>query len=522
MGGRYLVRTARLRARADAVNSVAIVRTEVIVIGGGLSGIGAGVVLHDEGVDDYLILEKADELGGTWYHNTYPDCGCDIPSPLYQFRFRMNPEWSQLFAERDEIHRYLLTVAREHDVPRHARFGVEVIDARWNEQAARWRVETTEGVFESRLLFLATGSLHDVNISEIPGRESFAGEVFHSAQWRDGYDGRGQRVAVIGTGASSIQLTPALIRTADKVVVFQRTPAWIQPKPNVRHGRITHALFRRFPATQRLLRGVIWAYGELILASVYRPRLARLLRLIPEGWLWLQVRDRELRRKLTPDYEMGCKRLLVSGNFYKAIQQPNVELIDSGAAEITENSVIAANGAERVVDAIVFATGFVFGVGPLAEHVFGRDGRSLAQVWQGSPRAYLGTTVAGFPNLVVLWGPNTGTTSVSVSVESQLRYVRLLVREFMGSGMRTIAVSSAAEAAFKDFVTQRTQRTVHNAGGCESWYLDDHGNNQLLWPGTMLGMWRRMGRFDLEPYEVTYLSEPDPAVAPGPERLRAL
>jgi cation diffusion facilitator CzcD-associated flavoprotein CzcO len=504
------------------VNPDEVTRTEVIIVGGGLSGIGAGAVLHREGVDDYLLLEKADQLGGTWYHNTYPDCGCDIPTPLYQFRFRMNPQWSQLFAERDEIHRYLLTVAEENDVGRHARFGVEVIDARWNEEAARWRVETTKGVFESRLLFLATGSLHDVNVAEIAGRDTFAGEMFHSAQWRDGYDGAGHRVAVIGTGASSIQLTPALIRKADKVVVFQRTPAWIQPKPNIRHGRITHALFRRFPAAQRLLRGIIWAYGELVLASVYRPLLARLLRLIPQGWLWLQIRDRELRRKLTPDYEMGCKRLLVSGSYYRAIRQPNVELIDSGVAEITENSVIAANGERREVDTIVFATGFVFGVGPLSDHVFGRDGRSLAQVWQGSPRAYLGTVVAGFPNLVLLWGPNTGTTSVVVSVEAQLRYVGLLVRAFMTSRMRSITVGSAAEAAFKDYVNQRTEHTVQSAGGCVSWYLDEKGNNQLLWPGTMLGMWRRMSRFDLDPYEITYLWQRPAALLSTPEEECAL
>jgi cyclohexanone monooxygenase len=504
------------------VNTDAITRTEVIVVGGGPSGIAAGAMLHDEGVDDYVILEKANQLGGTWYHNTYPDCGCDIPTPLYQFRFRLNPEWSRLFAEGDEIRRYLLAVAQENDMPRHAHLGVEVIGARWNEQSARWRVETTKGVFESRLLLLATGSLHDANVAEIAGRDTFAGETFHSAQWRNGYDGSGQRVAVIGTGASSIQLTPALIRKAEKVIVFQRTPAWIQPKPNIRHGRITHALFRRFPAAQRLLRGVIWAYGELVMASVFRPWLARLLRVIPQGWLWLQVRDRGLRRKLTPDYEMGCKRLLVSGNFYKSIQQPNVELIDSPVVEVTENSVVAANGEEREVDAIVFATGFVFGMGPLSKGIFGCDGRSLAQVWQGSPRAYLGTTVADFPNLALLWGPNTGTASVLVSVEAQLRYVRLLVRKFMTSGMRTITVSSVAEAAFKGHVAQRTQRSVHNAGGCLSWYLDEKGNNQLIWPGTMLGMWRRMGRFDLEPYEVTYLSEPRPADVPVPESLRAL
>lgn len=497
-------------------------RAEVIVVGGGPAGIAAGAMLRSEGVDDYLILEKAAELGGTWHHNDYPDCGCDIPTPLYQFRFRMNPEWSQLFAEREEIHRYLLTVAEENDVPRHTRLGVEVVSARWDEQSSRWRVETTRGVFESRLLFLATGSLHDVNVAEIAGRETFSGQTFHSAQWPRGYDGAGQRVAVIGTGASSIQLTPALVRKADKVMVFQRTPSWIQPKPNIRHGRITHALFRRLPAAQRLLRGIIWAYGELVLASVFRPQLARLLRLIPQGWLWLQVRDRELRRKLTPNYEMGCKRLLVSGNYYKAIQQPNVELIDSGVVKITENSVVAVNGEEREVDAIVFATGFAFGVGPLSERVFGCGGRSLAQAWQGSPRAYLGTTVAGFPNLALIWGPNTGTASVLVSIEAQLRYVRLLVREFMATGMRTIAVSREAEAEFKEHVARRTHHTVHNAGGCLSWYLDEKGNNQLIWPGTMLGMWRRMGRFDLKPYEVTYLPGPRFAARPTMESQGAL
>lgn len=494
------------------------IRTEYLIIGGGLSGIGSAAMLHDEGIDDYLILEKADVLGGTWHHNTYPDVACDIPSPLYQFSFRMNPDWSRLFAHGEEIRQYLLTIAEEYDVPRHVRFGVEVLEVDWDNAEEVWNVQTTAGSYQGRFLLLATGSLHDVNVAEIEGRETFRGKMFHSAKWRDGYRGEGDRVAVIGTGASSIQLTPPLAEHAEQVVVFQRTPSWIQIKPDLKHSRLTRTLFRRYPGYQRFVRGLIWAYGDLVLAGVRHRSLARVLRLLPEAQLRVQVKDPELRRKLRPNYEFSCKRLLVSNNYYPAIQRPNVELIDSGVVRITENSVVAANGEEREVDAIVFATGFLYGVGPLSAHIRGAKGLSLAEVWDGSPRAYLGTSVAGFPNLALIWGPNTGTTSVAVTVEAQLNYLRLMLREMRARQARTIDVSPAAEKAFKDLVHRRTRNSVHNAGGCTSFYLDEQGNNVLLWPGSMIGMWRRMKRFDPRPYSFTPENAPEPAPASAAAR----
>ncbi len=305
------------------------IRCQVLIVGGGMSGIGLAATVHRDGIDDYLLIERAEALGGTWHHNTYPDCACDIPSALYQFRFRPNPDWSRVFAPQDEIRRHLLDIADEHDVAAHTRLGTEMLGADWDEVARRWSVRTDRGVIEARFLMVATGSLHAANMTSIPGADTFAGRTFHSSSWPAGYDGADERVAVIGTGASSIQITPALVRAAEQVTVFQRTPSWIQPKPNLRHGRRLRGLFRRVPATQRLLRAVEWAFGELILASVFRPWLATLLVLVPKAHLRATVRDRALRRALTPDYAMGCKRLLVSSDFYPAMSRPNSELIPS-------------------------------------------------------------------------------------------------------------------------------------------------------------------------------------------------
>jgi len=492
-----------------------LVRHHAVIVGGGLSGIGMAATLHREGIDDYVLLERGDGLGGTWHHNTYPGCGCDIPSALYSFAFRPNPDWSCMFASREEIRDYLLDVAREYDVPRHARLSVEMTSAAWDSTERVWRIETSAGPLESRWLFLGTGSLHAANMVDIPGVEQFVGRVFHSSRWPAGWTGAGERVAVIGTGASSIQLTPQLVDAGARVTLFQRTPAWIQPKPNLRHGRWQRALFRRVPAAQRVLRGMEWGFGELFLAGAFRPRLGRVLEQIPRAWLRLRVRDRTLRAKLTPSYAMGCKRLLVDNAFYRAVQRPNLELVDSGVTRIGPGSVVAANGVGREVDTIVFATGFHYGVGPSAGLVRGRDGRTLAQVWDGSPQAYLGTSVAGFPNLVLLWGPNTGTTSIAVSVEAQLNYIARMMRYMRDAGLDALDVRAEDENAFRDLVVARTRTAVHAVGGCTSFYLDAKGKNLLLWPGSMHNMWRRMRRFDPAAYA------PVPAVVPSVEKESA-
>jgi cation diffusion facilitator CzcD-associated flavoprotein CzcO len=490
-------------------------RHHAVIVGGGLSGIGMAATLRRAGIDDYVLLERGDGLGGTWHHNTYPGCGCDIPSALYSFAFRPNPDWSCMFASREEIRDYLLDVAREHDVPRHARLGVEMRSAAWDDAARVWRVETSAGPLEATWLFLGTGSLHAANMVDIPGVEAFRGRVFHSSSWPAGYTGAGERVAVIGTGASSIQLTPKLVDAGAEVTLFQRTPAWIQPKPNLRHGPWQRALFRRFPATQRALRALEWGFGELFLAGAFRPWLGRVLERIPRAWLRYRVRDAGLRAKLTPSYAMGCKRLLVDNAFYGAVQRPNLELVDSGVVRIGARSVTAADGTAREVDTIVYATGFHYGVGPSSGLVRGRDGRTLAEVWDGSPQAYLGTSVSGFPNLVLLWGPNTGTTSIAVSVEAQLNHVAAMLAHMRETGVDVLDVRPEHERAFRDLVVARTRTAVHAVGGCTSFYLDAKGKNLLLWPGSMLGMWRRMRRFDPAPYA------PVPAANPLPEKETA-
>ncbi len=477
-------------------------RCEVLIVGGGMSGIAMGAMLAEQGIHDYLVLERSDGLGGTWHLNTYPGCACDIPSALYSFGFRPNPGWSRLFAPQPEILAYLRKVADECGVTQRARLRTEMRSAAWNEERGRWVVHTGGRVYESKWVLLGTGSLHATKMAEVPGVDTFHGQVFHSSHWPDGYTGAGERVAVIGTGASSIQLTPRLARHAERVHLFQRTPAWIQPRPNVPHGRGMRALFTRFPAAQRALRGAEWALGELFQAGALHRWLGELLGLLPKAHLRIMVRDRELRRKLTPRYRMGCKRLLVSNDFYPALTVGAVELIDSAVTRITEDGVVAANGERRAVDTIVFATGFHYGAGPVAHLVTGRDGRSMAQVWDGSPTTYIGTSVSGFPNLALLWGPNTGTASVAVSIEAQTGYVARMIASTRSQGFEVVDVRRQPEEEFKRRVASRLDRSVFAVGGCTSFYLDEKGKNVLLWPGTMTDMWRRMQHFEPRDYHV--------------------
>jgi cyclohexanone monooxygenase len=492
---------------AAAAGAPADRRYDVVIVGGGVSGIGTAAMLHRAGFGDFVLLERADALGGTWHHNTYPDCACDIPSHLYQFAFRPKPDWSRVFADRSEIERYLLDIAAEHDVPARTRFGTEMLGADWDGE--NWVVTTNDGVYRGRMLVIATGALHEAR-TEIPGIERFRGRAFHSSSWPAGYDGAGERVAVIGTGASSIQITPALARTAEHVTVFQRTPAWIQPRPNL---RLPGAVLRRFPVLGRLLRWFMWVFGELMLLASLEPWLGRLIGLIPRANLRWQVRDPELRRALTPDYVMGCKRLLVSSQFYPALTRSNVDLVASAVAEVTEDSVVAADGTRARVDTIVHATGFHFGLGVVARLLRRPDGTTLAEAWDGSPRAYLGTTVAGFPNLVLMWGPNSGTASLCVTVESQIRYLIGMLRAMHREGVSALEVRPEAEAGFRARAAARTAHSVVNTGGCQTWYLDEKGHNQLVWPGTMVDMWRTLSRFDRERYRVVHA--PGQEINPG-------
>ncbi|HEV3049644.1 MAG TPA: NAD(P)/FAD-dependent oxidoreductase, partial [Longimicrobium sp.] len=397
----------------------------IAIIGSGFGGLGTAIRLKQQGVDDFVVLERAGDVGGTWRDNTYPGCACDVQSHLYSFSFAPNPDWSRSFSPQPEIQRYLQRCAREFGILPHVRFHHEVTDTRWDEDAQRWRIQTSQGPLTAQVLVMAAGALSDPVIPDLPGLDRFEGRAFHSAQWDHDYDLRGRRVAVIGTGASAIQFVPEIQPAVERLYVFQRTPPWILPRHQRDLSEAERGLFRRVPAAQRAARGAIYLAREAFVLGFRNPRTMSVAQRVALRHLRKSIADPALRQKLTPDWTMGCKRVLLSNEYLPALAQPNVEVVTDGIVEVRANSIVTADGAERQVDAIIFGTGFQPTDPPLAHHTRGRGGRTLAEVWAGSPAAHVGTTVAGFPNLFMLTGPNTGLghTSVVYMIEAQIEHL---------------------------------------------------------------------------------------------------
>src|SRR3954454_8430276 len=383
--------------------------TEVAIVGGGFAGLAMAVRLHQEGVKDFVVLERGAKVGGTWWFNTYPGCGCDVPSHLYSFSFAPNPDWTRTYSKQPEIEAYLRRVAEDFDIARSVRLETMVTGADWVEEDQRWRVETDKGELRARVLVSAAGALSDPKTPDIAGVHSFEGRMFHSAQWDHSYDIEGKRVAVIGTGASAIQFVPAIAPEVAQMHVFQRTAPWIMPHTDRPISPRERRLYRRFPLLQRLVRGGIYSGRELlVLGFVQQPRLMKLVERLARKHMDRQISDPELRRKVEPGYTIGCKRILPSNRWYPALGRDNVELVTDGVAEVREHSVITGAGEEIEVDAIIFGTGFNVTDMPVARYVRGRAGHTLDEHWEGSPRAHLGSTVPGFPNFCMLLGPNNG------------------------------------------------------------------------------------------------------------------
>jgi cation diffusion facilitator CzcD-associated flavoprotein CzcO len=456
----------------------------IAIIGSGFGGLGAAIRLKQRGIDDFVVLERADDLGGTWRDNSYPGCACDVESHLYSFSFAPNPDWTHSFSGQPEIWAYLRQCAAQFGVLPHLRFGHEVQAAAWDEGAQRWRLRTSAGDYTAAVVVMATGPLSDPIVPALPGLERFRGRAFHSAHWDHGYDLAGKRVAVIGTGASAIQFVPAIQPRVGALHVFQRTPPWILPRPGHAFGVRRRRLFRRFPAVQRLARARIYAWRELFLLGFRSVGMAHQVERVARRHLERSVPDPALRAKLTPDYALGCKRVLLSNDYLPALVQPNVEVIASEVTAVRRSSVVASDGTEREVDAIVFATGFRPTDPPLARALRGRNGRTLGEAWAGSPHAYMGTTVAGFPNLFVLLGPNTGLghTSVVYMIEAQVAHVVAALRHLEATGAAALEPRAEAQAAFVREVDRRMRGTVWVDGRCGSWYLDATGRNSTLWP----------------------------------------
>lgn len=477
----------------------------IAIIGAGFGGIGAAVRLLQAGFDDLVIFERADDLGGVWRDNSYPGCACDVPSHLYSFSFAPNPGWSRSFSGQAEIWAYLRRVACEFGVLPYIRFGQEVLAARWDEGRRRWLIETSRGAFAAAALVVGSGALSEPAIPELPGLEQFAGVRFHSAGWDHGYELAGRRVAVVGTGASAIQFVPAIQPQVGRLLLFQRTPPWIVPRVERPIPLAERRLYARFPALQLLQRARVYAVRELLVAAMRHPWLMRLtMQRAAERFLERSVPDPALRAKLTPDYDVGCKRILASNDYFPALQRPNVELITERIVAVTPAGLVTADGVEREADAIIFGTGFKVTAQPIADKIRGREGRTLAEAWGASPRAHLGTTVAGFPNMFVLQGPNTGLghSSVIYMIERQIEHMVRALRHMRERGATTIEPRPEAQAAFVAAVDRRMRGTVWTAGGCASWYLDAAGRNSTLWPGYTWQFARRLRRFDPAEYLV--------------------
>ncbi|WP_193605029.1 flavin-containing monooxygenase [Nocardioides dongkuii] len=484
-------------------------RVDHLVVGAGFSGLCAAIKLQEDGETDFLVVEKGDEVGGTWRDNTYPGAACDVPSQLYSFSFAPNPDWSMSFSQQPEIQAYLRRVAAESGTLDRFAFRTRLEDARWDDAAQEWVCRLSgdaTGEVRSRTLVLGAGGLSEPKLPEIEGLADFEGELFHSARWDHSVDLAGKRVAVIGTGASAIQIVPEVQKVAGHLDVYQRTAPWVIPRNDRRYSAVERAALRRVPGLQKAYRTAIyWARETYVPAFTWQPKIAWPAKKLALANLRLGIKDPDLRARATPSYQIGCKRILISNTYYPALDADNADLVTDRIARVTDRAVVTADGTERPVDVIVVATGFYTTELPITEHVTGRTGRTVAETWrEHGMAAYKGTTVPGFPNLFFIVGPNTGLghSSMVFVIESQVQYLREAVRAMRAGRYGAVEPTERATRRWNAALQRRMKRTVWSTGGCSSWYLDAHGRNTITWPRTTASMRASLSRFDQAAYDV--------------------
>lgn len=486
-------------------------KVRVLIIGAGFGGLLAGIKLRESGEHDFVILEKDDGVGGTWWANSYPGCACDVQSHLYSYSFEPNPDWNYMFGRQGEIRDYLARCVEHYGLSDHIRLSTEVGSARWEASEHRWVVTTDSGeTWSAEVLLTATGGLSRPGYPDIEGIDRFEGMTCHSACWDHDFDLQGKRVGVIGTGASAIQIVPTIAPEVRELFLFQRTPPWIIPRPDRKVSRLEKWLFRRLPFTQKIMRWLLyWRLEFRATAFVVFPRLARGVEWLGRWNIRRGIPDPGLRLKVVPDFPAGCKRVLLSDDYYPALARDNVHLVTRKIREITETGIVTTDGVETPLDAIVFSTGFQ-ATRPVPEGRFiGREGLDLTQRWHHGMEAYKGISVSGFPNMFILNGPNTGLghNSVVFMLEAQLRYVMDGLKQMREHGLSVMEIRRDVEEAFNRRLQQRLSRTVW-ASGCHSWYLDENGRNTTLWPGFTVEYWARTRTFRLADY-VTSADEGD-------------
>jgi cation diffusion facilitator CzcD-associated flavoprotein CzcO len=492
-------------------------RFKVVVIGAGFGGLAAAIRLKQKGEHDFVMLERADDVGGVWRDNRYPGCACDVQSHLYSYSFAPNASWSCQFSPQPEIREYLRRCAEDFQVLEHIRFNTTVRSLHWNEEQGEWVVGTVHGEYRGRYVFAGMGALSDPKIPVLQGMEDFNGLICHSARWPKDLVLDGKDVCVVGTGASAIQFIPEIQPVVSTLYLFQRTAAWVVKRGDFAISPKARERYRRHPWLQQWARFSIYVQRELLAFGFRHPMVMRVVQMQAARHMRASIKDPELRRKLTPHYTMGCKRVLVSDDYYPALAQPNVQVVPSGLDRITEQGVIGSDGIEHKIDVIIFGTGFQVQDLPYSHYIYGRSGKSLAEIWQGSPRTLAGTMVNGFPNLFLLHGPNTvlGHTSMIYMLETQVEQALRLIGYAEQSGVAVVEARAEAQQRYIAWVDRKLRGTVWVTAGCKSWYMDKTGRNASIWPSYTFIYRSRTLNIRLEDYEFRRSQAPSPVSRGG-------
>ena len=478
----------------------------VAIIGAGFAGIGAAIRLRDEGITDFVIYERGAEIGGTWRDNTYPGAACDIPSRLYSYSFAPNPDWSHTYSGSAEILQYINRMVDTCDLRPRIQFGHEVTALEYDDAEGTWTVRFRDREpVRARSVVMASGPLANASLPDIPGIETYEGNKIHSARWDHEYDFTGKKVAVVGTGASAVQIIPELVKVADSVKVFQRTPGWVLPRVNTETGDWARRLYRSVPLTEKLARSAwFWGHESVALGVVWDTPLTRIVEALSLANLRMQVKDSWLRRQLKPDFSAGCKRLLMSSDYYPALQADNCKLVTWPIARLSPRGIRTVEGIEHQFDAIVFATGFDVSKAGTPFPVIGSDGRELAAEWSSGAYAYRSVAVSGYPNLYFTFGPNSGPghSSALVYMEAQIDYITKAIGTLMRFGWKALDVRADAQERYNADIQRRLQSTTWNSG-CQSWYLTEDGFNATMYPGFATQYVNQLKNLDLHDYRIT-------------------
>ena len=488
---------------------------DTFIVGAGISGIAAAIRLDQVGYSNYKIIEKASRVGGTWRENTYPGCGCDVPSSLYSYSFAPSAKWSHLFARQPEILNYLEEVSEKFDVNSRIEFNNELLNAEWDEARQLWVMDTSNGQYLSRTVVFATGPITEAQIPRLDGLDTFTGEMFHSARWNHDYDLTGKRIAVIGTGASAIQFVPQIQPLAKALYVFQRTAPWVVPKPDTDLGDWSKSVIAKYPAIQKNWRKAVALSLNAINFGLRNPAVLKPVGEVFKQVLKAQVKDPELRKNVMPNFTIGCKRLLFANNYYPALQADNTTLIPHGLVKVEGNTVIAANGERHEVDVIIWGPGFEVSHPPIGKRVKNEKGQVLSDLWKNSsPEAYLGTSIENTPNAFLVLGPNVLVYDSFIGLaEAQLDYIVDGLQKIKSGNIAKLNIKPDVLKAHNDKVQKHLKTTVFNSGGCKSYYLDANGRNFAAWPWSLKQLKARLKQLNLDDYQVTYATDIAPPAA---------